>query len=199
MVCRLLLILLVGLPLAGLHAPRGAAAKPPAPPQGETAQPDRPGWAVATDSGCWLWNTAPNPDEVLVFTGTCPQGPAEGSGEGEWRWREEGRIIVERFGGTYRNGRIEGLGFIDYGDGERYDGAFRAGMFHGQGVYVWPDGRRFEGQWRDDLPDGPGVHTSPDATIRGVWRSGCLFDGATLLMAVGRERDECDALAPRPR
>ena len=199
MIGRALLVLMVGMPLLGLHTLRPAAAKPPAPPPGEVGQPGRPGWSVAADSGCWVWNDDPKPDEVLVFTGPCSQGPVEGAGQGEWRWTAEGRNMVQRFGGSFRDGRNDGPGFYEFGDGERYTGDFRAGAFHGEGAIVWSDGTRFEGQWRDDLPDGPGVYTSPDATVRGVWRAGCLFDGGTLLLAVARDRAECETLAPPPR
>jgi hypothetical protein len=48
---RLALLVLLGLCLAPM-----AFARPPAPPEAERAVPGRPGWSVAADSGCWIWN-----------------------------------------------------------------------------------------------------------------------------------------------
>ncbi|WP_198374936.1 hypothetical protein [Neoroseomonas rubea] len=189
---RLACVLLLGL----LMAP-AALARPPAPPEAERAVPGRPGWSVAEDSGCWLWNKNPKEGETLAFTGPCPAGPADGEGEGVWRWTENGRAEVERFGGTLRDGRLEGQGWYEYGENERYDGAFRRNDFHGHGVHVWPGGGRYEGLWEDDFPHGQGVYTDADGRVAGMWRSGCFFEGGQLVMTIGREDAECVAFIPR--
>jgi hypothetical protein len=184
------------LALFALLAATPALARPPAPPEAERAMPGRPGWTAAEDSGCWIWNAEPRGIETLTFTGACPAGPAEGEGEGVWRWTEDGTAHVERFGGTLRDGRLDGRGYYDFGDGERYDGGFRANLFHGQGVHVWSGGRRYEGMWENDFPHGQGVYTDPDNRVAGMWRSGCFFEGGELVMTIGREDDECAAFIP---
>jgi hypothetical protein len=185
--------------LAALLAPLAALAQPPAPPDAERAAPGRAGWSVAPGTGCWLWNQVPREGEQLTFSGDCPQGPAEGPGEGEWRWVEDGRPVVQRFGGVLRNGRLHGPGYYAFGEEDRYDGAFREGLFHGHGVHVWPDDRRYSGEWRDDVPHGPGVYADADGTVTGTWRSGCLFDGDSLVMAIGRTDEECAEVARSAR
>lgn len=174
-----------------------AVARPPAPPEAERGIPGRAGWTAAEDSGCWIWNEAPRGVETLHFKGDCPDGPANGPGEGAWRWTEEGKDHAERFGGTFRDGRLDGQGFYEFEEGERYDGGFRANLFHGHGVHVWPGGRRYEGMWEDDFPNGPGVYTDADGTVSGTWRSGCFFEGGALVMTIGREDEECAAFIPR--
>jgi hypothetical protein len=183
--------------LLGACLAPSALARPPEPPAAERAGLDRPGWSVAAENGCWLWNRYPRAGESVDFTGPCPAGPAEGEGEGTWRWTEEGRAATQRFGGTFRNGRLEGQGWQDLGEDGRYEGAFRNGVAHGQGVHVWPDGSRYEGLWEDDFPNGEGSYTDARGRVAGGWRSGCLFDGGALVMTIGRENAECEAFIPR--
>jgi len=40
---------------------------------------------------------------------------------------------------------MEGVGFIEFKNGDTYTGEFGNDMFHGQGAYTYKDGRIFSG------------------------------------------------------
>ena len=192
----LLTLLLAGPALAQPNRP--AQPRPSAPPAETRAQPGRPGWAVDAQSGCWLWNPNPRPGATARWRGACPRGPAQGLGEAEWRWSEDGRPRLDRYAGTLRDGRVDGEGSItqangDFyqgglrewrphgqgiailGNGNRYIGEFEDGLRHGQGSMLWANGDQYDGQWRGDLPDGPGsLMRGAEPALSGQWRGGCL-------------------------
>lgn len=43
--------------------------------------------------------------------------------------------------GEFKDGKMEGMGTIDYGGGEKYTGQFSAGKENGKGMYYYSDGR----------------------------------------------------------
>lgn len=92
------------------------------------AQADHPapGWIMATNKPCKIWNPSPQPNESVTWSGPCKDGFA--SGKGVLRWTENGKPDVE-FDGEYANGKR-----------------------NGPGVMTTPDGQRTEGNWVDDEP-----------------------------------------------
>jgi hypothetical protein len=186
-------------PRAGAAAPQAqggnpspARVRPPAPPANSLAEPGRPGWSVDARNGCWVWNAHPQPGETVSWSGACPRGPAQGQGQGEWRWTEGGQPRVQRFSGTRREGRMEGRGTYTWANGARYEGEYRDDRRHGRGTQTWANGYRYEGEWRDGRADGYGEYYDAASGIwyRGQWTGGC-HRGANGRAAIDRPLSEC--------
>ena len=134
----------------------------------------RPQW-YPTQTGCEVWNDAPQPQEVALWSGGCEGGRASGEGTLVWRSIHRGQTVEQRHEGTLRGGKEEGYGVTFYPDGGRYEGGFRDGERQGRGTRVLPDGSRYEGEWRDNLPQGAGTLTMSDGRVyTGTWSQGCL-------------------------
>jgi hypothetical protein len=143
-------------------------AKPTCPP-GEpdslqiswTAPCDDGTWLFDPEAGCRMWDWHPAPEDGAVWHGACRAGQPDGQGQAQWF--EHGRPI-DRFTGTYRNGKREG-----------------------EGHYAWNDTVRFDGTYADDVPQGYGVVEIDDVTLAGDWNKGCLSaDGRTVAIGVPR-------------
>ncbi len=155
-------------------------AKPDCPPgepdslQISWTQPcDSGEWLLDTESGCRMWDWHPEPEDQVVWKGACRAGQADG--EGQAQWFEHGHPI-DRFAGTYRNGKREG-----------------------PGEYRWNDTVSFSGSYANDVPQGHGTVRIGDVKLSGEWTNGCLSqDGKTV--AIGVPRVSCAAPAkPKPR
>ena len=81
------------------------------------------------------------------------------------QWTEHGQPI-DRFEGTYRDGRREG-----------------------PGRYAWNATDRFEGTYANDVPNGFGTVTLDGTTLSGEWRNGCL-KVADKVVAIGVSRGQ---------
>ncbi|WP_426954908.1 hypothetical protein [Muricoccus radiodurans] len=199
--------------LAGTLAAQ-PAARPEPPPADGLAAPNRPGWTVDARTGCWVWNPSPKPGETVTWSGACPNGPAEGEGEGEWRHVENGVPWVELYSGNLRDGRLDGRGSVASPDGTgyqgdwrnarphgrgvallprgvRYEGEFRDGNRSGRGIQTWPDGTRYDGEWRNGRADGTGTFTSRTGSFSGTWFQGCFIDGQGRIVAIERRLEDC--------
>ncbi|WP_431301447.1 hypothetical protein [Sediminicoccus sp. BL-A-41-H5] len=122
-------------------------------------------------TGCWLWNSNPQPNETVTWSGACPRGPAEGQGSGEWRSQDGGAPpVVSRFSGQMREGRLDG-----------------------QASVTWPHGNRYEGEWRDDRADGQGAHfiAAEQRWYRGAWFSGCHLGPGGARASIARPLSSC--------
>ncbi|MGB5237421.1 MAG: hypothetical protein WBN59_07265, partial [Flavobacteriaceae bacterium] len=105
-------------------------------------------------SGCEVWNSAPQGNETISWSGECQDGKA--SGYGVLVWLEDGKI-VGRFTGTMAEGKVEGRGKLDFQveDGfASYHGDFKNSEMHGRGLLVFPDKSRAEGDFRHDNMNG---------------------------------------------
>jgi len=163
------LILIIVTPI-GAQAQR----RPPAPPADMLAAPNHPGWSVDSGTGCWVWNSHPQPTETVTWSGGCgADGRASGHGVEEFRYDEE----VERYEGDLRDGRANGHGVSTDVSGTRYEGEWRDDKTNGHGVMTNADGSRYDGNWRDDRPDGYGEAWIDGETYRGNWVGGCYRDG----------------------
>ncbi len=134
----------------------------------------RPQW-YPTDSGCEVWNDAPQPRETATWTGGCAGGRLSGEGTLVWRSMQRGQWVEQRHEGSFRDGQEHGYGITYYIDGGRYEGTFDDGEREGRGVRTLVDGSRYDGQWRDNLPQGAGTLTMSDGRVfSGQWSQGCL-------------------------
>ena len=132
-------------------------------------------WSIDANSGCKLWNLAPQPNETVTWTGACRNGV--GQGQGVLQWFEGGRL-GDRYEGQLVDGKQTGHGVITSIDGRSYDGQFRDGAMSGHGIFSFPNGDRYDGEWRNGRPNGVGRFiTAINGTLEGVWAEGCLKDG----------------------
>ncbi len=125
----------------------------------------------------------PTSVEWILIDGGCVNGLAEG--EGTAVSADHKRVYVGRF----REGRFNGRGIYDWGDGTRYVGQWKDGLrdgkgtfwyfedgqfylryegdfskskFSGYGTCTWADGDVYTGQWKDDAMDGKGTYVFAD-------------------------------------
>jgi len=70
-----------------------------------------------------------------------------------------------RYYGSLREGKLSGLGRIEWDDGRRYEGAFREGLFHGRGKLVMRFGATYDGDFAKGLFDGRGRYESETGEI----------------------------------
>ncbi|HSS85581.1 MAG TPA: hypothetical protein VLL30_17620 [Reyranella sp.] len=125
---------------------------------------DTGNWLFDTEAGCRMWDWHPEPEDTVVWKGACHAGLPTGGGEAQWF--EHGRPI-DRFTGTYRDGKREG-----------------------EGHYVWNENVRFDGLYADDVPQGYGVAQIEGETLAGEWNKGCLTAGGKVA-AIGVPRTSC--------
>jgi hypothetical protein len=167
--------------------------RPAPPPADQAAGPNRPGWAVDSRMGCWLWNPFPQAGETVSWSGSCDAGGrATGTGVAEWRvggkvdhsegeysdGKKNGRGVYrsangDRYTGEFRDDKFNGRGVMIFAKGGRYDGDWRDGKANGRGVFYLANGARYDGEWKDDRQHGRGTLTLPDGNwYEGEWRDG---------------------------
>lgn len=121
-------------------------------------------WLLDTETGCRMWDWHPDTHDHASWTGSCPGGRKDG--RGVVQWFEHGQAI-DRFEGTYRDGKREGFG-----------------------RYQWNETDRYEGHYANDVPDGFGTAVLAGLTFAGEWKNGCLAkDGK--VVAIGVPRASC--------
>jgi hypothetical protein len=144
------------------------AQRPPAPPADQRADLGRAGWSVDAASGCWVWVPGFLAGYPVTWPGPCPGGPAQGEGTLAMR----GPQGIDRFTGTFRDGRAEGFGRWAYANGDRQEGQWRGGIATGPGRLLTADGTMYQGTFQNDLPHGLGLLSSPDGTYEGAFADG---------------------------
>ncbi len=123
-------------------------------------------WLLDTETGCRMWDWHPDLHDRAVWNGSCRHGLKEG--QGVVQWTEHGQLI-DRFEGTYRDGRREGFG-----------------------RYQWNATDHFDGNYANDVPHGLGTAQLAGETFAGQWQNGCLKIGDRVV-AIGVPRQSCTA------
>lgn len=166
--------------VAALALLLAAAAGPP--PEDQRLVPGgRAGFVTDGAGGCWIWvGGIPAGAEALTagWSGPCPEGPAEGEGRSDTRWRAAGRDRQMLFEGTLRAGKAEGPGRLTHLDNGQpiatEEGQFRNDHFVGGRMTVPATGLVYEGGWRATGPQGQGRATIRGQVFEGEWENGCL-------------------------
>ena len=70
-----------------------------------------------------------------------------------------------RYYGSLRNGKLHGLGRIEWDSGARYDGAFQDGLYQGHGKLATSDGRFYIGDFANGLFHGRGRYELPSGEV----------------------------------
>lgn len=123
-------------------------------------------------TGCQIWNPNPQLEEAVNWSGSCPQGRAEGRGIAQWL---KAGAPYETDEGEWRDGRQIGAGKQSWSGG-RYEGELASGEPNGRGVLVMQK-LQYEGEFRNGKPNGFGELTAGTEIVRGYWKDGC-FQGA---------------------
>jgi hypothetical protein len=125
---------------------------------------DEGDWLLDTEVGCRIGDWHPDPRDRALWSGACPGGDKQG--QGVVQWYEHGQAI-DRFEGTFRNGKREGFG-----------------------RYLWTPEVSYEGLYADDVPNGVGTATLLGDSFSGTWQNGCLASQGRVV-AIGVERSSC--------
>ena len=125
-------------------------------------------WLFDTEVGCRMGDWHPDAKDRAIWSGACPGGSKQG--RGAVQWSEHGQAI-DRFEGTFRDGKREGFG-----------------------RYVWTPGVSYEGLYANDVPNGFGTATLLGDRFAGIWKNGCLAKQGRVV-AIGVERSSCDGAA----
>lgn len=149
------------------------------------------GWLADGRTGCKVWDLDIETGESVTWSGACVGGLAEGPGVVVWT---KGGKLEERDEGTYRAGKMEGMGYVSWPDGSRDEGEYRAGRLNGRGVRTFAEdgrcvgqfrdddreghvectstnGKRYEGEWKGDKRNGRGIQVYDDGgRYEGEWR-----------------------------
>lgn len=134
-------------------------------------------WWQDANSGCEIWNAAPQEDDEVRWSGGCASGRAEGEGLLVWRYRQGEAWVVDRYEGEMADGKKNGQGKLTNASGYSYEGTWKNGALNGQGIAVKPNGERYEGAFKDGLPNGKGkARLANGAVYEGDFKSG-LQDG----------------------
>jgi len=126
-------------------------------------------WLLDTETGCRMGDWHPDPKDRAIWSGNCPGGKKEG--HGVVQWYEHGQAI-DRFEGTFRNGKRDGFG-----------------------RYEWTPEASFEGHYANDVPHGFGTAILMGESFSGIWKNGCLA-AKSRVVAIGVERSFCDGRGP---
>ncbi len=124
--------------------------------------------------GCKIWVKHKRATISTEWDGTCRLGKAQAKGTFARTFKSEGDVVVtETYVGTWIEGKQQGEGSYEDGQGTRYQGGFKDGTPHGRGVYVGADGGRYDGDWQDGARSGRGVYLWPDGgRYDGDWIDG---------------------------
>jgi hypothetical protein len=129
-------------------------------------------WVTDDKSGCQVWDPNPQIDEVVVWSGKCSSGRAEGPGIAQWL---KGKMVTETDKGDWREGKQAGTGVQTWSTGS-YEGDLSGGEPNGRGVLTLQK-LRYEGEFHDGKPNGAGTLTEGSETVQGTWKDGCLQGG----------------------
>ncbi len=159
-----------------------------------------PYW-IKSQTGCEIWNSQPEPNETVTWSGPCVNGKAHGRGRLVWYangvktslsrsvrfnrgkdvqsgyedttyFTEDGKFDG-RYRGQFRDGDFNGKGRYDYANGDRYIGQWKDGEINGRGTFTWKEGDRHTGEWKDGKEHGKGVQRLANgSTYRGDFVNG---------------------------
>ncbi len=145
------------------------------------------GWIADARTGCRVWDANPQPDELIAWTGACPNQLAQGWGV--LRWFQHGTPRAQAKGGWW-DGKMNGNGSVTLANGEHFDGHWKNDMKDGHGVYTYANGDRYDGQYREDRKNGHGVYTYANTSrYDGNWRDGKKNGRGTEVRADGSRFD----------
>ena len=90
--------------------------------------------------------------------------------EPTYETKEAVKGLLDKYIGSWENGKSEGQGTYIFSSGSRYSGHFHRGKADGYGTYTWENGNKYEGNWKNDKRNGYGKLTTTDGEVyEGEW------------------------------
>src|SRR5579872_941272 len=106
------------------------------------------------DGACALFDADAHAGDTVSWTGSCPEGYAEGLGTATFT--HDGQ--AQSFTAFFRHGAVpDGHVISRWGQGWSYNGEIVGGRFNGEGILTTDANDRFEGQWAGGKLNGFGV------------------------------------------
>ena len=96
-------------------------------------------WIKDPITGCAVWNSQPEGEETISWSGGCHEDKAFGLGF--LVWLTKGRL-TGRFEGRMESGKAQGFGKMDFWLEKgyaHYEGEFKDSEMHGRGTLIFPD------------------------------------------------------------
>ncbi|MDC1375989.1 hypothetical protein N8311_02695, partial [bacterium] len=84
------------------------------------------------------------------YSGFWMNGKKEGKGTYDWG-------NGTNYNGEWKNDKYDGFGVMKYPDGSSHKGFYKNNFRHGKGKWTYPDGTYYEGQYKFDERNGEGV------------------------------------------
>lgn len=133
-------------------------------------------WVITSNNNCKVYNSNPQPNETVTWSGACKEGKAHGTGTLQWY---KDNKPTDTYVGDYHHGKMYGKGKYTWLNGDKYEGEWEdekrtkgkftwangnsydgewllGKYFHGQGTYIWANGSRYAGGWVDGKRTGFG-------------------------------------------
>ena len=125
-------------------------------------------WVTDT-GGCKIRSADPNPASIVIWSGPCINGFADGVGAAKWVLNGQ-RIFT--YEGPMHAGKREGQGVLKTRTA-RYEGGFADNLLSGKGVLTWTGGQRYEGSFEQGKLSGSGImYYANDEVFTGTWLAG---------------------------
>lgn len=103
---------------------------------------------------------------TTIVTSQCVLGDCQ-NGFGKIQYQD---AVYE---GIFKNGNLDGLGIMQYTNGNYYFGQFNNSKFRGFGYFQWKDGQNHFGKWENSLQNGAGIFNNAKENITaGNWENG---------------------------
>ena len=85
---------------------------------------------------------------------------------------DNGKGVLGRYTGNFKNGMIFGQGTMFFTDGREYRGRWKKEIIDGFGTMKWPSGRVFKGLWSNNKIAGHGTFIQTDnSRDTGNWKT----------------------------
>ena len=108
--------------------------------------------------------------ESATYKGNWVNDKMDGIGRMDW-------VDGQKYEGSYAQDMRNGEGTMTYVNGDKYTGTFKSGKPHGNGFYEWANGEIYEGSWFDGVMDGNGhIEYQIPVSGRGSIRMGSIHE-----------------------
>ena len=108
--------------------------------------------------------------ETATYKGNWVDDRMDGIGRMDW-------VDGQKYEGSYAVDARNGEGSMVYVNGDKYTGTFKNGKPHGNGFYEWANGEIYEGSWYDGVMDGNGeINYQIPVSGKGSLRMGSLHE-----------------------
>jgi hypothetical protein len=171
---------------------------------------------TSNPADCFVWISSARGFKEASWSGSCPNGKAEGRGVLKRLWKEqyeemsviyeggmiggkengEGKLTFEKpaleYVGQFSDGKMHGRGSIHTAKGFSYEGDFKNGEFDGHGSMEQKNGDSYNGDFLNGKYDGHGILVRKNGDRHeGAWKNGKREGHGVFTVADG---DRCEGI-----